>query len=242
MHSFLASMLARLRSRLLLVLSFLPTLRAAGPRWDAKAGVWVGNRAANGALEIPSPLWIFGYGSLCWRPDFAHEITMVGRVQGYQRFFAQWSCDHRGTPEQPGLVATLVSDEELVALGLRDSSSPESTCVGVCYRVGAEDVTEVLANLDFREKGGYSRAVVDVAPSDGSPPFRALLYRGNSANPNFTAAPIRDIPGAAATIATAHGPSGPNRAYLEKLASWLEEVGEDDEHVAALMRHLPDAG
>ena len=235
------SSLSLIRSRLLVLLSLTTTrAAAAGPRWDAKNGVWVGNRAASSAMDIPSPLWIFGYGSLCWRPDFAHETTMVGRVCGYQRFFAQRSCDHRGTPESPGLVATLLSDKELVALGVRDGDAKApSTCVGICYLVGPDDVETVLANLDFREKGGYSRAVVQVQPSDGSPSVRALLYTGNSENPNFTPEPIRNVAAAAATIATAHGPSGPNRAYLEHLATWLQEVGEEDEHVAALMRHMP---
>ena len=71
--------LVRMRARLLVLL--LPAVSGgsstAPPRWDAKAGVWVGERAAGSSLEIPEPLWIFGYGSLCWRPDFPHEETMV---------------------------------------------------------------------------------------------------------------------------------------------------------------------
>ena len=162
-----------------------------GRVWDAEKGVWQGDRAATGAsLEVPSPLWIFGYGSLCFRPDFPSDKQFTGRVSGYQRYFAQKSCDHRGTPTNPGLVATLLTDSECVALGVRGESDPPSTCVGTCYRVADADIDGVLANLDFREKGGYSRAVVEVAPCDGSPPVRALLYTATTDNPNFTADPV----------------------------------------------------
>lgn len=221
----------------------------AGPRWDARAGVWVGDRAAGADIDIPDPLWIFGYGSLCWRPDFAHEETMVGRVSGWGRYFAQASCDHRGTPESPGLVATLLADADLEARGLRDpTSAPSSTC-GLCYRVGAADVARVLDYLDVREKGGYTRALVDVLPAGSdaagtsgagaSSPVRALVYSATPENPNFLPKMLSDLPAAATTIATAHGPSGANIVYLESLATWLDEVGEHDQHVATIVSHLP---
>ena len=213
------------------------------PQWDARAGVWVGGKAGSGSgVETPDPLWIFGYGSLCWRPDFPHEETMVCRVSGWGRYFAQSSCDHRGTPDSPGLVATLLEDGELAARGLRDASLPPSTTCGLAYRVGPADVDSVLENLDVREKGGYTRAVVTVYPAGSDAqraPVSALIYSATPDNPNFAPSALSDLPGAAHTIAGAHGPSGANREYLEKLAQWLDKVGETDEHVASLMRHLP---
>ena len=89
------------------------------PVWDAKNGVYVGNRAA-GSDDVPSPLWIFGYGSLCWKTEFPHVEKCTGRVRGLTRYFAQRSQDHRGTPAAPGLVATVVRDEDLVKLALQD--------------------------------------------------------------------------------------------------------------------------
>ena len=221
---------------------FLIAMAAAtAPTWDSAAGVWVGERAA-GNVEVPDPLWIFGYGSLCWRPDFKHEETMIGRVHGWGRYFAQSSCDHRGTPAAPGLVATLLSDAALEALGLRDAdAAPSSTC-GLCYRVGAADAQEVLDNLDFREKGGYTREIIEVTPSSGGAVVKALLYSATPENPNFSAAALKDLPAAAKTIATAVGPSGPNIDYLKNLAAWLEKVEEDDAHVKALMALLPASG
>ena len=82
-------------------------LSMSTPQWDAVNGVWKGDRAAaSDSFQPPKPLWIFGYGSLCWKADFVHAETRVGFVRGWRRFFAQRSADHRGTPAAPGLVAT----------------------------------------------------------------------------------------------------------------------------------------
>ena len=210
----------------------------SAPAWDAEQGVWVGARAAGECA--PDPLWIFGYGSLCWKAEFPNEEAVVGRVRGWRRVFAQKSADHRGTPDNPGLVATLLTDDQLVKLGLRQTEEPASVTCGVCYLVSPADAKAVLDNLDFREKGGYTREVIEFLPSDSArSPVRALLYSATPDNPGFTADAIADPATAARIIGTAVGPSGPNRDYLLNLASWLESVGEDDPHVNELMSKLP---
>ena len=124
---------------------------------------------------------------------------------------------------------------------MRSASEPASVTCGTCYRIGAAEASAVLANLDFREKGGYTRDVVDVAPSSGGEPVRALVYSATPDNPNFDADMIRDERAAAQTIGAAHGPSGSNVEYLTRLATWLEEVQETDAHVANLVAMLPAA-
>jgi cation transport regulator ChaC len=99
--------------------------------------------------------------------------------------------------------------------------------------VPKEDTEEVLENLDFREKGGYTRAVVGVELQDGQT-IKALLYTGNTQNPNFVQEP--DQVALAARIARAHGPSGPNAEYLFELADFLRSVGADDPHIFELER------
>ena len=160
------------------------------PRWNAALGVWEGNRAAGAA--VPSPLFVFGYGSLCWKVDFPIASKFVGTICGWQRFFCQRSTDHRGTPESPGLVASVLSDENLQALGLRAAGAPPSECCGQCYRVPDADASAVLDALDFREKGGYTREVVEVTPIDGSQPVQALLYTATPENPNFERTALTD--------------------------------------------------
>jgi glutathione-specific gamma-glutamylcyclotransferase len=99
-------------------------------------------------------LWIFGYGSLMWRPDFAFIERQPARLTGYHRCFCITSTHHRGTAERPGLV-----------LGLDRGGY----CAGVAYRVAAEDEACVLAYLRKRElvNGVYREARSTVDLGDG---------------------------------------------------------------------------
>ena len=164
------------------------------------------------------PLWIFGYGSLVWRPAFSHTERRPGFVEGWARRFWQGSTDHRGVPEAPGRVATLVEQA-----GAR--------CWGVVYRVAPEEAPAVLRVLDHRESGGFERLQLDVC-SEEAEPVRALVYVAGPGNPNYLGpAPVAEIAG---QIRRCRGPSGPNLEYLLELRDALQRMGAHDAHVAEL--------
>lgn len=191
------------------------------------------------AAPADAGLWIFGYGSLVWRPAFAHRERRPARLRGFARRFWQGSTDHRGVPGAPGRVVTLVPD-------------PAASCVGVAYQLEDGAAEEVLAGLDHREKGGYARHRVRLelgtpraptagagrpAPAAASGTVEgALVYVATEANPNYLGpAPLEAI---AAQVRSARGPSGPNVEYVLRLAEALRELGDEDPHVFAVARLL----
>lgn len=169
-------------------------------------------------------LWLFGYGSLIWKAEFPFHERRPAHIEGWARRFWQGSHDHRGTPEAPGRVATLVE-------------SPGTICQGMAYRIDAE----VLGPLDVREKNGYLRERVTLHFAEGDH-AEGLIYLATADNAAFLgAAPLDEM---AHQIAAAHGPSGANRDYLLHLADALEELGAEDRHVfglAARVRGITEA-
>jgi glutathione-specific gamma-glutamylcyclotransferase len=171
-------------------------------------------------------MWIFAYGSLIFRPSFAHLETRRAFVRGWARRLWQGSPDHRGVPEAPGLVATLVR-------------APGETCGGLAYRIDAAAKDAILAELDIREQAGFVRATVSVADAatPGAPAFAdALTYVAAPENAHFMG-PL-DEPAIAALVASRRGPSGPNREYVERLHRALRELAISDVHIDAVARDL----
>ncbi|MEE4145055.1 MAG: gamma-glutamylcyclotransferase [Halieaceae bacterium] len=159
--------------------------------------------------------WVFGYGSLIYKVDFPYLEREEALVEGWQRRFWQGSHDHRGTPDSPGRVVTLIPAEGAV-------------CKGVAYRVEHE----VFEHLDHREKNGYERHAVSISLSRSGRRVGGLLYVARSDNHAYLGpAPLPEL---AAHIARSAGPSGSNRDYLLSLADALRALDDPDPHVMAL--------
>ncbi|XP_024867664.1 putative glutathione-specific gamma-glutamylcyclotransferase 2 [Temnothorax curvispinosus] len=197
-------------------------------------------------------MWVFGYGSLIWKADFPYEKKIVGHIKGYIRRFYQKSTDHRGVPNRPGRVVTLLA-----------STNPDDEVWGLAYKISSENIENVVNHLDFREKGGYIKKTVLFYPCDFSKsgsnanvvlnnlsrtsfstaslstasdeaPFYLTIYIGEEDNPNF--AGMESIDTIARNIIVSRGVSGSNVEYLYKLASAMRTIapGVQDEHLFAL--------
>lgn len=172
--------------------------------------------------EVDRPLWIFGYGSLVWRPSIPFVEREPAWIEGWARRFWQGSTDHRGVPRAPGRVVTLVEEVE-------------ARCWGIAYRIAPEEAGGVLAQLDHREQGGYERREL-VLRFRARPAVRGLVYVATPANHNYLGpAPLQAI---AAQVLASRGPSGANLEYVSSLARALREMGAEDEHVFALAELL----
>lgn len=168
-------------------------------------------------------MWIFGYGSLIWKTGFEWVERRTGYVDGWERRFWQWSVDHRGVPEAPGRVVTLIPQAR-------------GRVWGVAYRIDPEMADHTLERLDYREKGGYERHFATVHAGTEVVTSEALMYVATADNPNW-GGPM-ELEEIARTIRRSHGPSGPNLEYLLRLAEALREMKAADEHVFALERLL----
>ena len=153
-------------------------------------------------------LWVFGYGSLMWRPGFTYKEMHRGLLYGYHRAFCIYSWVHRGTRECPGLV-----------LGLDRGGS----CVGRVYRVAAENTDAVIQYLDEREMvtAVYRPASVTVRIPSGT--VTARTYVADRSHPQY--AGKLDLEEQARLVDQAVGQSGVNRDYVINTVDHLEEIG-----------------
>ena len=172
-----------------------------------------------------SDRWIFGYGSLIWRPGFPYREARVARVQGWVRRFWQGSHDHRGVPEAPGRVVTLAPE----ARGYVD---------GMAFRLEGRAADEIFERLDHREKNGYARVDATLRFRDGST-VRGRVYVAPEDNDAYLGpAPLETM---AAQVLACAGPSGTNRDYVLRLGDALRAHDIDDPHVFALERRVRTA-
>ena len=172
-------------------------------------------------------LWVFGYGSLIWRPGFAFEESVGAKLHGYHRSLCVFSHVHRGTPERPGLVFGL---------------SRGGSCLGVAFEVGAAGWPQVFDYLQAREqdRGVYREAWRTVTLASGVR-VKALAYLVNEAHPQF--AGRLDLGEQVRLVARSTGESGRNSEYVRNTARHLLSLGILDKALMQIVAALDgDAG
>ena len=179
-------------------------------------------RRVGSASERAKDFWVFGYGSLMWRPGFEYEESALAFVQGYHRALCIFSHVHRGTPERPGLV-----------LGLDRGGS----CQGVAFRVAAARRDATLAYLRERELATavYLERMITARFAEGSS-VEAVTYVVDRAHPQYAGRlPTEEM---ARLVASARGASGENPDYVRNTYEHLLACGICDEKLAAVTRAL----
>jgi len=165
-------------------------------------------------MSAASDLWVFGYGSLMWRPGFDHLERRPARLSGAHRALCVFSHVHRGTPEKPGLV-----------LGLDHGGS----CRGIAFRVEASQREATIAYLREREQvtSVYREitrpvSLIDEPKAD----VRALCYLVDRSHEQYAGALSRERQ--LELVRQGQGHSGVNRDYVLATVKELEALGIRD--------------
>jgi cation transport protein ChaC len=169
-------------------------------------------------------LWVFGYGSLMWRPGFEYLERLEARLIGAHRALCIYSFVHRGTPERPGLV-----------LGLDHGG----TCRGIAYRVAAAERSRTIAYLRAREQGTsvYLERVRAVwLKSEPERRVPALCYVVDRGHVQY--AGRLTLEQQLHHVRQGHGQSGANRDYVIETVAALEQLGYRETELHLLAERL----
>jgi len=171
-------------------------------------------------------LWVFGYGSLMWRPGFEFIEQVPARLIGEHRALCVYSFDHRGTPEKPGLV-----------LGLDRGGA----CRGVAFRVAPKLRDKTVEYLRGREQTTHVyREVVRSVWLGNEPRQRAgaLTYVVDRGHVQY--AGRLSLAEQLRFVQQGHGRSGNNRDYVLSTVRSIEAQGFRDEPLHRLASMLRD--
>jgi cation transport protein ChaC len=179
-------------------------------------------------LDAAEDLWVFGYGSLIWRPGFDFLDRVEARLIGAHRSLCVYSFFHRGTPERPGLV-----------FGLDHGGM----CRGIAYRVGASARARTIAYLREREQVTtvYRECLRPVwLKSDPERRVAALCYLVDRSHPQYAGrlTPAEQLH----FVRQGHGHSGANRDYVVATVAALETIGIRETGLHLIAERLKSGG
>jgi cation transport protein ChaC len=171
-------------------------------------------------------LWVFGYGSLMWKPGFPYVEAQRALLKGAHRALCVYSIVHRGTHAAPGLV-----------LGLDRGGS----CHGIAFRVSDSAQEETVAYLRAREQvtDVYVEARRPVRLLDGSGRHvNALCYLCDRNHEQYAGA--LSLEEQIRIVRAGKGQEGGNVEYVLRTMRHLQELGVTDPLLASLAAHLTE--
>src|SRR3954469_8141886 len=174
--------------------------------------------------HLDEDLWVFGYGSLIWRPGFDFLERQPARLIGAHRALCVFSHVHRGTPERPGLV-----------LGLDFGGA----CRGVAYRVAANKRADTIAYLRAREQGTsvYRETLRSVTLlTEPERRVTALVYMIDRGHIQY--AGRLSLAEQLHLVRQGRGQSGQNKDYVLSTVQALESLGLYDRDLHLLAEKL----
>jgi cation transport protein ChaC len=175
-------------------------------------------------LNLRSELWVFGYGSLMWRPGFPFSETQPALLKGAHRALCVYSVVHRGTHAEPGLV-----------LGLDRGGA----CRGVAFRVAEGAQAETIAYLREREQvtDVYIEAVRPIRLLDGSGRvLKALTYLVDRNHDQYAGGLSLDEQ--VRIVRDGKGQAGGNVEYVLKTLRHLQDAGVHDPLLSGIAARL----
>lgn len=168
-----------------------------------------------------SDLWVFGYGSLIWRPEFDFIESHIAEVQGYHRALCLWSRVNRGTPEIPGLVFGLDTG---------------GRCKGKVFRIAGREIPQVMRDLWIREMPSASYIPAWVDCQTDSEKVQALVFKMDQNDTGYV--PDLSLEQTVQIVRQGHGKYGACTDYVLETARALEIAGIIDPELQAIAQAL----
>ncbi len=167
-------------------------------------------------------LWVFGYGSLMWRPGFAYARRCKATLRGWRRSLCVYSHVYRGSPERPGLV-----------LGLDRGGA----CAGVAFEVAEALRETTMRYLREREQATavYLERIAPITLECGER-VPALTYVADRLHEQYAGRLDREAMPAYVRAGT--GQSGDNPEYVLETHDHLQAMGVRDRDLEWLSARL----
>ena len=174
-------------------------------------------------LDELKDIWVFGYASLVWRPEFEYVESRLGTLKGYHRALCLWSGVNRGTPERPGLV-----------FGLAESG----VCEGMVYKLPNTNIHDKMRRLWKREmpNSSYLPMWLDCETAEGT--VKALAFVMDPDDHAYVGdlSPEETVD----VVVGAHGHYGPCTEYVLETAAALKNANIHDESLDHLVKLITE--